>query len=269
MAYFLCITCGTQYAQSDHPPTECAICQDERQYVGAAGQQWTTLEDLRRTHRNTVQWEEPGLIGIGMEPSFAIGQRALLVRSPWGNVLWDCVPRFDEALVDLVQGIGGVAAIAISHPHYYASMIEWSRAFDAPIFLHSADRQWVMRPAPCIQFWEGETQVLAEGLTLIRCGGHFEGGAVLHWRDGAQGRGALLSGDILQVVADRRWVSFMYSYPNFVPLPASTIRQIVAAIEPWDFDRIYGAFWGKVVSQEAKASVLTSAERYIQAISEA
>ena len=119
----------------------------------------------------------------------------------------------------LIRGIGGISAIAISHPHYYSSMIEWSRAFDCPVFLHAADRQWVMRPDPAIEFWEGETKEIGQGLTLIRCGGHFEGGTVLHWPGGADGKGVILSGDILQVVEDRRWVSFMYSYPNLIPLP--------------------------------------------------
>jgi len=268
MPCFICVTCGTQFDESQQPPKQCAICQDERQYVGWGGQQWTTLEELRESHRNVVRLEELGLYGIGMEAAFAIGQRALLVTHPDGNVLWDCIPLLDEAVIEMVRGIGGISAIAISHPHYYASMIEWSRAFDCPIFLHNADRQWVMRPDPAIEFWEGEKKELANGLSLIRCGGHFEGGTVLHWPDGAGGKGAILSGDILQVVQDRRWVSFMYSYPNLIPLPASKVRRIAAAIGSFDFDRIYGAWWGKSVFNEAKAAVKRSAERYSNAIAD-
>jgi hypothetical protein len=103
---------------------------------------------------------------------------------------------------------------------------------------------------------------------LIRCGGHFPGGTVLHWAAGAEGRGALLSGDILQVVSDRRYVSFMYSYPDLIPLPASAVRRIVAAVEPFQFDRIYGGWWGRAVATDAKAAVARSAERYIAAIEE-
>ena len=187
---------------------------------------------------------------------------------PAGNVLWDCIPLIDDGLVDMVQGIGGVTAIAISHPHYYTSMIEWAKAFDCPIYLHAVDRQWVMRPDSAIVFWDGETKVLNGGVTLIRCGGHFDGGTVLHWPDGAGGKGTILSGDILQVVEDRRWISFMYSYPNLIPLPASTVRRVVEAVEPFEFDRIYGAWWGKVVLEDAKASVKRSADRYVRAIEE-
>jgi glyoxylase-like metal-dependent hydrolase (beta-lactamase superfamily II) len=268
MPHFICVSCGTQFAETDQPPAECKVCTDERQYVGWNGQQWTTLDDLRQSHRNIVRLEELDLYGIGMEPSFAIGQRALLITHPDGNVLWDCIPLLDEGLVEMVKGIGGISAIAISHPHYHTSMVEWSRAFDCPILLHAADRQWVMRSDPAIEFWDGETKAIGTGLTLIRCGGHFDGGTVLHCADGAEGKGVIFSGDILQVVQDRRWVSFMYSYPNFIPLPASKVRQIVAAVEPFEFERIYGAFWGKVVAPDAKAAVRRSAERYVRAISE-
>src|ERR1700761_1971093 len=135
MPYFLCTTCGTQYAQSDQPPNACAICQDERQYVKPTGQQWTTLERLRLSHRNSIRFEEPGLIGIGIEPHFAIGQRALFVRSQQGNVLWDCVSLVDEAVVEMIQAMGGIVAIAVSHPHYYTTVVEWSRALGAvPIY---------------------------------------------------------------------------------------------------------------------------------------
>ena len=191
----------------------------------------------------------------------------MFLRTPKANILWDCLPLLDQAVVEAIKALGGISAIAISHPHYYSSMVEWSRAFGGvPIYLHAADRQWVMRPDKAIVFWEGETRTLAEGLTLIRCGGHFEGGTVLHWAGGAEGRGALLSGDIIQVVPDRKHVSFMYSYPNYIPLPASAIERIVQAVEPFEYDRVYGAFWDMVIERDGKAVVKRSAERYLRAI---
>ena len=266
MPNFICTTCGTQYAESDQP-LACAICQDERQYVKVTGQQWTTLERLRMTNRNSIKAKEPGLIGIGIDPHFAIGQRAIFLRTREANILWDCIPLLDEAVVEAIKAMGGISAIAISHPHYYSSMVEWSRAFDGvPIYLHAADRQWVMRPDKGIEFWESETKTLAEGLTLIRCGGHFDGGTVLHWAGGAGSRGALLSGDIIQVVPDRKNVCFMWSYPNYIPLSASAVKRIVKAVEPFAFDRIYGAFWDMVIWRDGKAVVKRSAERYMKAI---
>lgn len=268
MTHFICTTCGTQFAATDNYPDHCPICQDERQYVGWQGQQWTTLEALQQNYHNVIKSIEPNLFGIGTHPSFAIGQRALLVQTPAGNILWDCISLIDPMTITTIKALGGIQAIAISHPHYYSSMVAWSHAFDAPIYLHADDRSWVMRPDPAIVFWNGETKSLGKGVVLIRCGGHFAGGTVLHWAAGAAGQGALLSGDILKVVADRRYVSFMYSYPNLIPLAASKVRQIVAAVDPFPFERIYGAWWENIVQADAKAAVTRSAERYIAAISE-
>jgi glyoxylase-like metal-dependent hydrolase (beta-lactamase superfamily II) len=265
---YLCRTCGTQYPVAEQPPEHCPICEDERQYIGWKGQEWLTLADLQKDHRNEIREEEPGLVGIGTTPSFSIGQRALLVQTPQGNVLWDCLPLIDEATITRVKELGGISAIAISHPHYYSTVVEWSKAFNAPVYLHAADREWVMRPDPAITFWEGETYPILGGLTLIRCGGHFPGGTVLHWPAGAEGRGVLLTGDIINVVQDRRYVSFMYSFPNLIPLPASAVRKVSAAVAPFVYDRIYSAWWDKVTRQDAKEAVRKSAERYIAAITE-
>ncbi len=267
MPNFICTTCGTQYPETAQPPSACDICNDERQFVRVTGQQWTTHDKLRLTNRNSIRFEQPDLFGIGVEPQFAIGQRALLVRTPSGNVLWDCVPLLDPALVEMIQGLGGISAIAISHPHFYTSMIQWSRAFEnAPIYLHAANQQWVMRPDDAIVYWDGDTQQLSDGLTLIHCGGHFAGSTVLHWQQGARGRGALLTGDTIHVVADRKHVGFMYSYPNFIPLSPASVDRIVQAVAPFDFDCIYGVFWDSVIEQGGKAAVVRSAERHRQAI---
>ena len=124
----------------------------------------------------------------------------------------------------------------------------------------------MISPDNAIVFWEGESKALGEGLTLICCGGHFEGGTVLHWAGGAGGQGALLTGDIIQVAADLKHVSFMYSYPNYIPLSASAIERIIKAVEPFEYDRVYGAFWDMVIEKDGKAVVKRSAERYLRAI---
>lgn len=266
MDAYICTTCGTQFPDSEQPPGACVICQDERQYVGHGGQTWTTLEALREGHRLRVEPLEENLFGVGTEPGFAIGQRALLVRSPHGNVLWDCIALLDDEAVRWVEGLGGLTAVAISHPHYYTTMVEWARTFDVPVYLHEADRRWAVRSDPRIRHWEGERLVLNEEMTLLRLGGHFAGGQVLHWAAGGDGAGALLVGDIIQVVQDTRWVSFMYSYPNLIPLPAAEVRRIADTVEPLHFDRIYGAWWDKNILSGAKDAVRRSADRYIRAL---
>ena len=60
MEHYLCVTCGTQYPASDEPPATCAICEDPRQYVPVDGQKWTTLDELRESHRAEIRDEATG-----------------------------------------------------------------------------------------------------------------------------------------------------------------------------------------------------------------
>jgi hypothetical protein len=269
MENFICVQCGTQFSETVKPPLHCPICKDERQFVRHGGQEWITLKRLAADHQNRFEEEAPRLTGIGSEPEFAIGQRALLVQSPAGNLLWDCITLLDDRTIAEVNARGGIRAIAISHPHYYTTMVEWAERFDAQILLHTADREWVMRKSPRNQSWEGETLRLWDDLTLINCGGHFEGGTVLHWPAGANGKGALLTGDIIQVVQDRRYVSFMRSYPNLIPLGPVEIHRILERIEPFAFNQIYGAWWKANLLSDAKVAVARSAQRYLRAIGSA
>jgi hypothetical protein len=263
----VCATCGTQHASSSHAPSRCAICEDERQYVGPGGQEWTTLNELQRSHHNVLTPEEPGLTSIRTEPAFAIGQRALLVETPQGNVLWDCISLIDDRTVEAIRNRGGVSAIAISHPHFYATMVEWSRALgDAPIFVHENDRRWILRPDSAVRPWSGASLQLPGGFTLVHTGGHFEGSQVLHWPAGAGGRGALLAGDQPNVCADRRWVTFMRSFPNYIPLSDRETESVMAALRPLVFDRLYGWTPERVLKTEAKHSLERSALRHVRAL---
>lgn len=267
MDAFICTACGTQYMPSETPPAHCAICEEERQYVPPAGQSWTTLKSLAARAFNAYREHEPGLIGIGTQPNFAIGQRALLLRTADGNILWDCIAMLDAATVTIVNALGGVTAIAISHPHFYTTMVEWSRAFGGvPIHLHAADREWVMRPDPAIKFWDGDTLSLLPGVTMIRGGGHFAGGSMLHWAKGAGGRGVLCSSDIATVATDRKFLTFMRSYPNFIPLPAKEVRGIAAALAPFRFDTIYGHYFDRVIARGGEDVLKRSVARYLAAI---
>jgi hypothetical protein len=267
MPNYICVMCGNQYRATDEPPARCLICEDERQYVNPEGQAWTTLEALQRDHHNVMGTLEPGLTEIGTKPKFAIGQRALLVQAAGGNVLWDGVSLIDEATIAAVEALGGISALAMSHPHMFGSMVEWSHAFgQAPIYLHVAYEPWVQRPDPAITFWEGGRHTLDEGVTLHRCGGHFEGSTVLLWPAGAEGRGVLLSSDTIHVAPDRRHVGFMYSYPNYIPLSTVAVDRIVDTVMPLPFDRIYSHFYHLDIQADAKEAVRRSAARYKQAM---
>ena len=268
MTAWICVQCGQQYAESETPPARCKICEDDRQYVRWSGQSWTSMDELSRTHQ--IDWrDDGGLTGIGIKPDFAIAQRALLVQESDGCVLWDCIPLVTPEAIERIKAIGGLKAIAISHPHYYGVMAEWSEAFGGvPIYLHADDSEWITRPHPSIVRWSGETCPLSAALSLIRCGGHFPGGTVMHWSEGAGGKGALLCGDVATVTMDRRHVSFMHSFPNYVPLNAAAVRAIQLAVSPFSFDRVYGAWWGRNIESGGREAFDASVARYLRAISD-
>lgn len=266
MTVWVCATCAVEYPDTEQPPQQCAICSDERQYVPPSGQRWTTLAELRSAgHNASVAEVEPNLHGITVEPSIGIGQRGLLLRTPNGNLLWEPPGYVDDAAVEQVRELGGITVVASSHPHMFGVQVEWSRAFGgAPVFVGEADKAYVQRPDPAIRFWSGTEEVLP-GVTLVQCGGHFKGSAVAHWF-GEDGRGVLLTGDTIAPTPDTRWVSFMRSYPNNIPLSPAAVERVVRAVEPFEFDRTYASF-GNRVATDAKAVIRRSADRYIGWIS--
>lgn len=200
-----------------------------------------------------------------MPAGFAIPQRSLLLATEAGNLLWESLSLVTEAAVQLLREHGGVDRIIISHPHFYASMVEWSEALGGvPVLLHAADRSWVRRPARCIEYWHGDTLALGNGVTLVRTGGHFPGSTVLHWATGPRGRGALFVGDSPQVAQDRRGVGFMYSYPNYLPLPAADVRAMRERLAPFDYDDAYGFSWGRNILGGARAALEASFDRYLR-----
>lgn len=266
---YICTTCGTQYPPRDNPPALCPICADDRQYISAGGQKWTTLDEIRADHTNRFEEVEPGVTKIVTDPKFGIGQQAYLVETTQGNILWDCIALIDDDTVAEIQRRGGIAGIAISHAHYYTTMVEWSRALgNVPIWLHAANRGWVMYQDDVIEYFDEDTIEPVSGITVIRTGGHFPGGMVLHRAGNEEAQeprrrdGVLLSGDIIAVVADPKWVTFMYSYPNWIPLDPATVRRMAELIAPYPFERMYDAFDRRVMA-DGSGVVERSADRYI------
>jgi len=271
MTVWICQACGVEHTNMARPPARCAICLDDRQYVPASGQQWTSVKEMFGSHIGSFTELETDLYAVQVTPSFGIGQRGLLIRTPDGNVLWDPPGYLDQQMVDQATELGGVAVIASSHPHLVGCSITWSKAFDSiPVYFASADQRWIRRPDDAIELWSGRqllpslvSGVDLPGVELVQCGGHFLGSSVLHWPAGAGGRGALLVGDTMMVNADRATLSFMRSYPNHIPLPERLVRQIADTVAGLTFDRIYGAFDDGVIAAGAAEAVRFSAQRQI------
>ena len=160
-----------------------------------------------------------------------------------------------------VRELGGVTAIAASHPHMFGVQVEWSIALGGvPVLVSEADADWVQRPDPAIKTWSGRYEV-APGLTLHQVGGHFPGSAVVHWAAGAGGRGVLLVSDTIHANPDRSSVTFLRSYPNRIPLSPAVVERVTGAVTRLPFDRLYDNF-GRTIETGAAAAVSDSADRY-------
>jgi hypothetical protein len=263
---FVCAACGTHYPVSDTPPDACLLCADPRETVLDRAQAWTTVPALRHGQFMTFRRLEPGLMGIGTEPGLVAGQRALLLRTTQGNILWDCPPFLDDATTTIVGALGGIAAIALSSPRGHGAMVDWSHAFDsAPVYVHASDRGFVARHDASVSFWEGQAFELLPGVTVIRCGGPFDGASVLHWAQGAGGQGVLMVGDTLRIYPDRN-IGFMRSHANGVPLDPDSVLAIGELLGELPFASMYGSRWDRVIPSQARAVLARSVRRHVDAV---
>lgn len=260
MQAYICTTCGVQYEPAEAPPDHCRICEDDRQYVNPFGQSWTALQDINQKHKNIIELVAANVYAIYTTPSFAIGQRAHLIISPGGNILWDCITNIDASTIAIINAFGGIKSIAISHPHYFSTITEWSKAFgNVPVYVHALDAQWLAQKPATLTLWNEAKLKLWDDMELILCGGHFAGACILY---SPYNHGSLFVGDTIQVAPDLKTVSFMYSYPNLIPLAKKDILKIKDAVADIAYETMYGAF-GRYLTSNAKASVGFSINRYL------
>ena len=267
MTGLVCKTCGTKYSVTGEALLNCAICDDDRQYVPTEGQQWIRESDLALSHKVVLR-DDDGVPGIGLAPAFAINQRAIIARGRDVSVMWECVSLVTDEAVTAITRDGAIDCIAISHPHFYSAMHDWSAALGGiPIYIHERDRNWT-RPGGNgnFVFWAGDELALSSGMTLLRCGGHFPGSTALHWCDEGRPGGALLSGDALQVSGNRKHVSFMYSYPNAIPMHPDDVTHIRSLLRGRAFDKVYGYTWRRNIVENGRAAVDSSFRLYFDAI---
>jgi glyoxylase-like metal-dependent hydrolase (beta-lactamase superfamily II) len=257
----ICTACGTQYPLHAVPEV-CTICKDDRQYIPEQGQTWISHEELLSTRSVRIRELNSRVYELEITPHFAIGQRALLILSPQGNILWDCIALLDETAVDFIQSKGGLKAIAFSHPHYYSNMNDWAETFDCPVYIHQRDEQWIMDKGKHISLWDGAEQLLWEGMRIINIGGHFPGSSILHVPFLSK-EGAVFTGDTLYVAPSKKHIAVMYSYPNKIPLPLAEVARIKARFEAIPFDTLYGFYSYQNLFEDVKQLMKESLERYL------
>ncbi|EME79468.1 uncharacterized protein MYCFIDRAFT_35041 [Pseudocercospora fijiensis CIRAD86] len=275
----ICVACGTQFdIPASSPPKGCRICDDPRQFIPPTGQTWTNLSAMRhgKTYHNVIQPEkfDPRMTSIFTSPKFAIGQRCILLETPGGNVLWDCITYLDQETVDFITSKGGLHAIVISHPHYYTTHLDWAKTFDCPVVVSEEDVEWVNRGDPdgrrkMIGTGRIEEEILGGGsgrrdvVKAIKVGGHFPGSLCLLWEEKLMVADTLVTTPSGLYHVDRppgtNSYVFMWSIPNMIPLPPDVIHEMWKRLKPYDFTSTHGAFAGiDVRDQNVKARVLES-----------
>lgn len=257
----ICSNCGTWYPVKMVTPI-CPICADDRQYVPERGQQWTLPEDLLNKHSVKINKKKQRLYELTVNPHFAIGQRALLVLSEQGNVLWDCVPLLDELTIEFIRAKGGLAAIAFSHPHYYSNMNDWADTFDCPVYIHKNDAGYIQVGGSRIKLWEGEKLELWEGMRIMLIGGHFDGSSILHVPF-LSPEGSILCGDTLFLSPSKKHFSILRSYPNRIPLPLSEMKRLKDRFDDIPFDVFYGYEKSQNLDRDVKRIFTESMQRYL------
>ncbi|GMK59596.1 hypothetical protein CspeluHIS016_0802020 [Cutaneotrichosporon spelunceum] len=282
----ICATCGTQY--SSKIEGICPCCADERQWSPATGQEWTSLAELAtHTHALQVDSEDARIEFIEASPPFAINQTPILLNTHAGHYIWDCHAPFTPALAGYLAALNPpLKAIAISHPHFFSTSLVWARALRVPLYLCAADREWYARASDVtasddVRFWTGRAD-LGPGVTLVQCGGHFPGSSVLYWDRGAEPdaapaepapatgnpstkKGLLLVSDTMMVCADRRGFTFMWSYPNMIPLRPADAVAVVAAVDGLEYGAACSTWPNRMIRTNAKATVHASLARYLDA----
>lgn len=257
----ICRTCGTQF-QLNNTPELCTICMDDRQYVPESGQGWTTLAELMDNYSVITKKLSDHLYEIKMVPVFAIGQRALLVLAPGGNILWDCISLLNEPTIEFIRSKGGLKAIAFSHPHYYTTMNEWAAAFDCPVYIHQHDEKWIVNKGPHIKLWSGTEKELWDGIRIINIGGHFPGSSILHIPFLSR-QGVVLCGDSFYISPSKKHISVMYSYPNRIPLPVREVQRIRDQIMSIPFDTMHGFYDFQNIYNDTKEILEKSLAKYV------
>ncbi|AVR44451.1 MBL fold metallo-hydrolase [Christiangramia fulva] len=257
----ICVTCGTRYSDEYFDENLCPVCADDRQYINLNGQQWTSYKQMKDSHSLYFNKLRNDIYEISIRPSFAIGQKAHLILHPEGNVLWDCLPFLDEAAAAFIDKLGGLKAIAISHPHYYSLMAEWAGYFDCPVYLHENDRKWVFDKEDNIHFFSEDKLEITKGIEIVNSGGHFPGSTVLHYKSENQAP-TLFGGDTLYLSLNKKHLSAMYSYPNNIALEKKELFRCFEKVKELDFDAFFGAFSWQNLFEGAGEIFKKSYERY-------
>ena len=226
------------------------------------GQIWIKPSDLLKNHSVKLNRLQDNLYELFINPMFAIGQRALLVLSKHGNILWDCIPMLDEMTIEFIKAKGGLKAIAFSHPHFYSNMNDWAEYFNCPIYIHNKDVEHNMVKGKHVTLWDGDEFPLWDEMKIMQIGGHFAGSSILHVPFLSK-EGSIICGDTLFLSPSKKHFSVVYSSPNRIPLPLAEITRIKKRFDNIPFDSFYGYIKTQNLHKDVKEILETSMAKYV------
>ncbi|KIW25759.1 uncharacterized protein PV07_08914 [Cladophialophora immunda] len=204
----------------------------------------------------------------------------------FGHAAWFIWMEFDGVGVQITE-LGGLKFIIISHPHFYTTWADWSSTFDCPVYMTEVDSVWANRkdtPSATLKLLKEPSTELLPGLTSVICGGHFPGSQVLHSLPPNTPVPTLFVADTIFAVqsshnpdpgkrSDTISYQFLWSIPNFIPLPPEEVLKIWRCLKPLEFKATYGVM-AKITnvferpgqSLSLKARLLQSAKIAVKAM---
>ncbi len=121
-----------------------------------------------------------GVFAMGNNALSSFAAHSFLVTRPEGNLMVDS-PRFNPALVESVDSLGGVAHVLLSHRDDVADAERWASRYGARVWIGEADAD----AAPFATDVTGEdgVTVVSPGVLSIPAPGHTRGHVLYHIDD--------------------------------------------------------------------------------------
>ena len=120
-----------------------------------------------------------GVLALGNNALSSFGAHSFLVEQPGGNLMIDS-PRYNRSLAEIVDSLGGITHILLSHRDDVADADRWAERYGARVWIGEADRD----AAPYATDITGDAiAVISPGVLSIPSPGHTQGHVVYHIDD--------------------------------------------------------------------------------------
>ncbi|MGB7405179.1 MAG: hypothetical protein WA906_05780 [Pacificimonas sp.] len=240
LSHYACENCGFWQLYFASPP-DCPVCTDVRNDLPADGWSWLAAKDAVGAYRS--EWREvaPDLLAFTTSPALGLAGTGWLLKRPEGNIAFEAAPFYDEAALNEIERLGGIAVLAASHVHGYGALWQLQQHFEpATVAIHIGDLQLTKAFQVTVPF--DDALAIDDDAQLIHVGGHYAGQSALH--DARNER--LYCGDMFKVDQDAAGKSEALSahkaFHKDIPLTHRELQQYRDRIAPLDFTSLCTPF---------------------------